>query len=61
MLFRSLELHFERLRIATTIEQGVLRTHELPIGAQLGSEMRVATAVDPVRAARAIVDRLASA
>ena len=54
-------LRFELLRIATTIEQGVLRTHELPPGAALGAEMRVATAVDPARAARAIVDRLASA
>jgi purine nucleosidase len=54
-------LRFERLRIATTIEQGVLRTHEMPLAAKLGSEMRVATAVDARRAARAIVDRLASA
>jgi purine nucleosidase len=54
-------LRFERLRIATTIERGVLRTHELPLAAALGSEMRVATAVEPQRAARAIVDRLASA
>ena len=54
-------LHFETLRIATTLERGVLRTHELPRGAALGSQMQVATAVDPARAARAIVDRLASA
>ena len=54
-------LHFESLRIVTTIEQGVLRTHELPLAAELGSEMLVATGVDPARAARAIVDRLASA
>jgi inosine-uridine nucleoside N-ribohydrolase len=54
-------LHFERLRIATTIENGVLRTHELPLAAQLGAEIRVATAVDARRAARAIVERLVSA
>jgi purine nucleosidase len=60
-LIDAAPLHFERLRIVTTIEKGVLRTHELPLSAQLGSEMRVATAVDARRAARAIVDRLASA
>jgi purine nucleosidase len=51
-------LRFERLRIATTIERGVLRTHEVPAGLALGAEMRVATAVDAPRAARAIVERL---
>jgi purine nucleosidase len=51
-------LVFERLRIATTIEHGVLRTHELPAGSAIGSETRVATAVDAARAARAIVERL---
>jgi len=60
-LLDASSLGFEQLRIATTIERGVLRTHELPLAAELGSEMRVATAVDPARAARAIVDRLASA
>ena len=60
-LIDAAPLHFERLRIVTTIEKGVLRTHELPLSAELGSEMRVATAVDARRAARAIVDRLASA
>jgi purine nucleosidase len=54
-------LRFETLRIATTIERGVLRTHELPASAPLGAEMQVATAVDAARAARAIVDRIASA
>ncbi len=54
-------LRFESLRIATTIERGVLRTHELPGDAGLGSEMRVATSVDAARAAHAIVDRIASA
>jgi len=53
-------LRFERLRIVTTIEDGVLRTHELPLSAQLGAEMRVATAVDARRAERAIVGRLES-
>jgi purine nucleosidase len=52
-------LGFEPLRIATTIEQGVLRTHEAPAGAALGAPMRVATRVDAARAARAIVTRLA--
>ena len=51
-------LRFEKLRIATTIEDGVLRTHELPLSAPLGAEMRVATKVDARHAARAIVARL---
>jgi inosine-uridine nucleoside N-ribohydrolase len=60
-LIDATPLRFETLRIATTIERGVLRTHELPGRAGVGSEMRVATAVDAARAARAIVDRIASA
>ena len=60
-LIDAAPLRFESLRIATTIERGVLRTHELPRGAALGAEMRVATAVDAAQAARAIVDRIASA
>ena len=48
---------FEALRIAPTIERGVLRTLE---ATALGSEMRVATAVDAAAARRAIVDRLAA-
>ena len=60
-LIDATSLRFETLHIATTIERGVLRTHELPLSSPLGSEMRVATGVDPARAARAIVDRLASA
>jgi inosine-uridine nucleoside N-ribohydrolase len=60
-LIDATSLSFESLRIATTIERGVLRTHELPGSAGLGAEMRVATAVDAARAARAIVDRIASA
>ena len=54
-------LRFEKLRIATTLERGTLRTHELPAGAKLGAEMEVATSVDAARASRAIVDRIASA
>jgi purine nucleosidase len=54
-------LGFESLRIATTIEAGVLRTHEVPRASAVGSEMRVAIGVDPPRASRAIVDRIASA
>jgi purine nucleosidase len=57
-LFEPAPLRFEELRIATTIEQGVLRTHELPPGAGLGSPMRVATWVDAARASRAIVELL---
>jgi inosine-uridine nucleoside N-ribohydrolase len=60
-LIDATPLSFESLRIATTIEGGVLRTHELPAGAGLGAELQVATAVDASRAARAIVDRIASA
>lgn len=59
-LIDASSLGFESLRIATTIERGVLRTHELPPAAGAGSEMRVATAVDPARAVRAIVDPLVS-
>jgi purine nucleosidase len=66
-LIDSSPLRFETLRIATTIEQGVLRTHEIPPASEarsepkLGAEMQVATSVDAARAARAIVDRIASA
>jgi purine nucleosidase len=60
-LIDAAPLRFESLRIATTIERETLRTHELPSGAKLGAPMRVATAVDATRAARAIVDRIASA
>lgn len=51
-------LRFEVLRVAPTIEAGVLRTIELPEGAGIGSAMRVATAVDAHRAERAIVERV---
>jgi hypothetical protein len=60
-LIDAAPLRFESLRIATTIERGVLRTHELPGAVGVGAAMRVATAVDAGRAARAIVDRIASA
>jgi inosine-uridine nucleoside N-ribohydrolase len=51
-------LRFERLRILPTIQDGVLRTLEVPPGSALGSEMEVATAVDARAASAAIVDRL---
>jgi purine nucleosidase len=51
-------LRFEPLRIVTTVEQGVLRTHEAPADAALGSPMRVATRVDAQLAARRIVEAL---
>jgi purine nucleosidase len=51
-------LRFERLRIATTIEDGVLRTHEIGAGRGIGAEMHVATDVDARAAERAIVQRL---
>jgi inosine-uridine nucleoside N-ribohydrolase len=60
-LIDAAPLRFESLRIATTIERGVLCTHELPEAVGVGAAMRVATAVDAARAARAIVDRIASA
>jgi inosine-uridine nucleoside N-ribohydrolase len=49
-------LVFEELRIATSVEGGVLRTREAPAGA--GAVMRVATAVDAGAARAAIVERL---
>ncbi len=53
-------LHFETLRIIPSIERGILRTLEAPVGAAFGSEMRVATGVDAISARDAIVSRLAS-
>lgn len=50
-------LRLERLRIVPTVARNVLRTLE---GGALGSEMAVATDVDPTAARRAIVDRLAA-
>jgi purine nucleosidase len=51
-------LRFETLRIATCIESGVLRTHEVRDPAGPGAGMRVATDVDAGAAERAIVERL---
>ena len=51
-------LHFEELGIVATLEEGVLRTREVPASGELGATMRVATDVDPDGAARAIVERL---
>jgi purine nucleosidase len=51
-------LRFERLRILPTIQDGVLRTLEVPPGSGLGSEMEVATAVDARAASAAILERL---
>jgi purine nucleosidase len=51
-------LHFEALRIVTTIERGVLRTIEVDPTVGLGASMRVATRVDAHAAERAIVERL---
>jgi inosine-uridine nucleoside N-ribohydrolase len=51
-------LHFETLRIATTIERSVLRTREVDAALDLGIEMRVATRVDGARASRSIAAHL---
>ena len=51
-------LHFEDLRIVTTVEGGTLRTIEVSPGAGLGLRARVATSVDVHAAERAIVERL---
>ncbi len=51
-------LSFERIRVVPTIEEGVLRTIEVPASAGLGAEMEVATAVDADTAQDAIVERL---
>jgi purine nucleosidase len=51
-------LHFERLRVVPTVEQGVLRTLEVDPQLGIGSEMRVATRVDARAAERAITERL---
>ena len=50
--------HFERLRIVPTIEAGTLRTFEVPNGSQMGSPMRVATAIDGLAASRRIAGRI---
>jgi purine nucleosidase len=51
-------LGFEDLCIVTTIERGVLRTHEVDPALGLGARTRVATAVDAEAAGEAIVERL---
>ena len=57
-LFDPSPLDFEELQIATTIQAGVLRTHEVDPALGIGASMRVATGVDPARARDAIVARL---
>jgi purine nucleosidase len=51
-------LGFEKLRIVTTIEGGVLRTLEVDPEAGIGASMRVATRVDAEAARDRIVERL---
>jgi purine nucleosidase len=51
-------LRLESLRIVTTIEAGLLRTHEVPPALAIGAATSVATAVDARAAERAIVERL---
>lgn len=51
-------LLFEDLRIVPTIEDGVMRTREVPADSGLGGAMRAATAVDAEAARAAIVERL---
>jgi len=58
-LVDSAPLRLETLRIVPTIQRGILRTIEAPRGNDLGSEMTVATGVDPPAARDAIVARLA--
>lgn len=43
-------LGWETLRIAPTIESGILRTHEAPSASDIGTPMRVATRVDAATA-----------
>jgi purine nucleosidase len=51
-------LVFEDLRIVTTIERGVLRTHEVDPVLGIGATLRVAVGVDPERARALVVERL---
>jgi purine nucleosidase len=51
-------LRFERLAIVTTIEAGVLRTHEVGASAGLGAALDVATQVDAPAARDAMLERL---
>jgi purine nucleosidase len=52
-------LRLETLRIIPTVQRQVLRTLEVSPSADLGSDMTVATDVDPQAARRAIMSRLA--
>ncbi|MCZ7617526.1 MAG: nucleoside hydrolase [Myxococcota bacterium] len=51
-------LHLETLRIVLTVQNGVLRTFEVAPGSHAGSDMTVATDVDPQAARHAILTRL---
>jgi hypothetical protein len=51
-------LHFEDLRIVSTIERGVLRTLEVDPSLGIGTPMRVATRVNAAAAGCAILERL---
>jgi purine nucleosidase len=57
-LFEPDTLHFETLRIATTIERSVLRTREVDGAQGIGQEMQVATRVDGPRASRSMAAHL---
>lgn len=57
-LFEPDMLDFESLRIATTIEQAVLRTREVDPALEIGLEMRVAMGVKGPRASRSIAAHL---
>jgi hypothetical protein len=54
-------LHLENLRIVTTVEAGVLRTHEVAEAAGIGAAMEVATEVDADAAREQMLARLLSA
>jgi purine nucleosidase len=60
-LVEASALRFERLHVVTTVEAGVLRTHEVSGDAGLGAAMEVATAVDAPAARELILSRLVSA
>jgi purine nucleosidase len=51
-------LRLEQLHVVPTVEQGMLRTLAVAPGLGMGSEMQVATRVDPPAAERAITKRL---
>jgi len=54
-------LRFERLAIVTTVEAGVLRTHEVSRSAGIGATLEVATEVDAAAARAQMLARLLSA